>query len=40
VEHKFLTALHNEGDYLYSEEGLYEMCECNEYEFTLEGAIV
>jgi hypothetical protein len=40
VEHKFLTALHNEGDYLYSDDGLYEICECNEYEFTLEGAIV
>jgi hypothetical protein len=40
VEHKVLTALHNEGEYLYGEEGLREMCECNEYEFTIDGAIV
>jgi hypothetical protein len=39
IEHNVLTALHNEGDYLYGDDGLYEMCECNGYEFNAEGEI-
>ena len=40
VEHNVLTALHNEGEYLYGDEGLYEMCEASGFEFTVEGALV
>jgi hypothetical protein len=40
VGRNVLTALHNEGAYLYGDEGLYDMCEVNEYEFNAEGALV
>ena len=39
VEHSVLKTLHAEGDYLYSDEGLRDMCEVNEYEFDETGAI-
>lgn len=32
------STLHNEGEYLYSDEGLREMCEANEYEFLKDGS--
>jgi len=32
-----LSTIHKEGDYIYSDEGLREMCEANEYEFTESG---
>ncbi len=31
---RIIQAMHNEGEYLYSDEALREMCELNEYEFT------
>ena len=37
VEYNVLRALHNEGEYLYSDDGLFEMCAANEYEFTESG---
>lgn len=33
-----LGALHHEGDYIYSDEGLAELCEANQYYFTESGA--
>ena len=35
VESNVLRTLHNEGEYLYSDEGLFELCEANGYEFTV-----
>jgi len=35
--HKLLTTIHNEGEYIYSDEGLFELCQVNEYEFTIDG---
>jgi len=32
-----LNAVHNQGDWLYSDEGLAEFCEANEYEFLASG---
>ncbi len=32
-----LRALHEDTEYIYSDEGLRELCEANEYEFTEEG---
>ena len=37
--HKLLKAIHDEGEYIYSDEGLKEMCEANEYEFNEDGSI-
>ena len=34
-----LSTLHQDTEYCYSDEGLYEMCEANQYEFTEEGNI-
>lgn len=34
-----LSALHNEGEYIYSDEGIKDMCLANEYEFTEDGSI-
>lgn len=34
-----LESLHSQGEYLYSDKGIKEMCEANEYEFTQDGAI-
>lgn len=33
VEYRMLKTLHDEGDYIYSDEGLKELCEANEYQF-------
>ena len=33
-----LSALHGEGEYIYSDEGLRDMCEANEYEFNVDGS--
>ena len=32
-----LNALHKQGEYIYSDEGLKEFCEANEFEFTANG---
>ena len=40
VEYRVLKTLHNEGEYIYSNEGLKEMCEANEYEFLESGEAV
>lgn len=34
-----LRALHQDTEYLYSDEGLQEFCEANQYEFTEEGEV-
>ena len=34
-----LEALHQDTEYLYSDEGLQELCEANDYEFTEEGEV-
>tara|TARA_R100000951_G_scaffold71034_2_gene59919 strand:+ start:3067 stop:3504 length:438 start_codon:yes stop_codon:yes gene_type:complete len=34
-----LRALHQDTEYLYSDEGLQELCETNQYEFTEEGEV-
>ena len=34
-----LECLHSEGEYIYSDEGLKDMCEANEYEFTENGSM-
>tara|TARA_R100000908_G_C3720841_1_gene123654 strand:+ start:241 stop:675 length:435 start_codon:yes stop_codon:yes gene_type:complete len=34
-----LSRLHQDTEYCYSDEGLYELCESNQYEFTEEGNI-
>ena len=35
-----LGTLHQDTEYCYSDEGLYELCEANQYEFTEEGNIL
>ena len=35
-----LNSLHSDTEYQYSDEGLYELCEANQYEFDEEGNIV
>jgi len=37
---KVLTALHADTEHQYSDEGLFEMCEANEYEFYENGKVV
>ncbi len=37
---KVLKALHSDTEYQYSDEGLVEMCEANEYEFYENGEVV
>lgn len=39
VESSVLRSLHNEGEYLYSDSGLFDLCEANGYEFTESGKI-
>lgn len=34
---RVLNIIHNQTEYIYSDEGLMELCEANEYEFTEEG---
>ena len=36
---KVLDSLHNDTEYKYSDEGLYELCQANEYEFNIDGEI-
>jgi len=31
--HNLLITLHKEGEYIYSDDGIYDMCQSNEYEF-------
>jgi hypothetical protein len=40
IEYRVLKTLHDEGRYIYSDEGLREMCEANEYEFLESGEMV
>ena len=37
---KVLDVLHDETEYIYSDEGLREMCEANDYEFTEDGEVI
>lgn len=37
---KVLADLHNDTEYQYSDEGLLEMCEANEYEFKEDGSLI
>lgn len=37
IESRVLKCLHDEGDYLYSNEGLTSFCEANAYEFAADG---
>ena len=37
LESQVLTTLHKQGEYLYSNEGLQELCEANGYEFYEDG---
>lgn len=39
VEYRVLGSLHSRGEHLYSDEGLEELCECNEYQFKACGHI-
>ncbi len=39
VEYRVLKAIHSEGEHIYSDDGLREMCEANEYEFNADGEI-
>ena len=39
LEYRALKALHDEGEWLYSDEGLTDMCEANQWLFTEEGEI-
>ena len=39
VEYEVLKTLHAEGEYIYSDEGLRELCESMEYYFDASGAI-
>jgi hypothetical protein len=39
IEFNMLKAIHNEGEYIYSDEGLREMCEANGYEFNEDGSV-
>jgi len=36
---KVLDSLHTDTEYQYSDEGLYELCQDNEYEFNIDGEI-
>ena len=36
---KVLNSLHTDTEYKYSDEGLYELCQANQYEFTIDGEI-
>lgn len=37
--HALLSAIHAEGEYLYSDDGLHDLCEANEYDFLESGEI-
>ena len=34
-----LKSLHDDTEYIYSDDGLYELCEANEYDFTEDGEV-
>ena len=35
-----INSLHKDSEYVYSDQGLEELCEANEYEFTEEGKVI
>jgi len=35
-----INSLHKDSEYLYSDQGLEELCEANDYEFTEEGKVI
>jgi hypothetical protein len=37
---KVLRTLHKETEYVYSDKGLKELCEANEYEFDINGVYI
>jgi len=37
IEYRALSVLHSEGEYIYSDMGIYDYIECNEYYFKLDG---
>jgi hypothetical protein len=37
---RILKALHNDSEYIYSNEGLLELCEANNYEFNEQGKVI
>ena len=37
--YSLLKSIHSEGGYIYSDEGLHELCEANEYEFLESGEV-
>ena len=39
LEHSVLKVIHDEGEYLYSNEGLESLCQANKYEFYEDGSI-
>jgi hypothetical protein len=39
IEYRVLKAIHDEGEYIYSDEGLYELCLGNDYQFKESGEI-
>ena len=40
VEYRLLKQIHGEGEHLYSDDGLRELCEGNDYEFNDKGECV
>lgn len=40
LSYRVTRCLHNEGEYIYSDKGLEEMCEANDYEFYEDGEFV
>ena len=40
IEFNVLKTIHSENDYIYSDEGLQELCEANEYHFEVSGTIL
>ena len=36
--YSLLKAIHDEGEYIYSDEGLLDLCQANEYEFNIGGS--
>jgi hypothetical protein len=40
LDNKILNLVHKEGEYIYSDEGLRELCQANEYEFYENGEVI
>lgn len=38
--HKCLLSVHEMGEYIYSDEGLHDLCEANDYQFTESGKFI